>query len=374
MRSPASSRARSLAPWQRRHVMIARGRTATATLWFVMAATLPACNADKGASPAATTEHPANYSSSADAATEDTPAFESALPEAVDISDAGAKKFRLGGGTPDWLTADGDNVWVAGTRVGQGVARLNGEGRLDRSVAVGSVCAAMDVGYGSLRVPSCDNQKVLRVDLGTGRVIASVAVPGEGMFEESSVAAGENGVWVLSGTTHPRLVRIDPATNRVANAWPLPDGVAAVRAGLGAVWVTVRNGQLLKVDPRHGRVVARTKLGLGPQFLAVGAGSVWVMNQVDGTVSRVNPLDSTVTATVQVADFPITGGDIAAADDAVWVRTTDSLAIEIDPATNQVVTRLGPSVESGSVAIGSSQVWFSVEIFKTVYRLPRDAK
>lgn len=298
----------------------------------------------------------------------------SELPVPADVSEAGAEVFRLGKGVPDWLSADGDNVWIAGDKVGEGVARLNADGELDLSVPVGYVCAAMDVGYGSLWVPDCDEQEVLRVDLSTGRVIARIAVPGEGMFDESSVAAGENGVWVLSGITHPQLVRIDPSRNRVASMSRMPRDAAAVRSGLGAVWVTVAavSGQLLQVNPRDGLVQSRIEVGADPQFLAVGAGSVWVMNQFDGTVSRVDPRRKTVTATVHVADLPITGGDIAAASDSVWVRVTDALAVEIDPATNEISARLGPSVGSGSTAIGSHSAWFSVEVFNTIYRIPQD--
>lgn len=343
-------------------------------LMFVIAATAPACSAEKGttSTPSGETTE-TSTSTTTTASTNGEPAPTIKLPSRESASQAGAQRIRLGDGVPDWLTADGENVWIAGDGVGEGVARMNSHGKLDLTAAVGTVCAAMDIGYGSLWVPSCDDQKVLRIDLATGRVDARIAVPGEGMFPESSVAAGENGVWVLSGTAKPELVRIDPATNKVANTWPMPERAAAVRAGLGSVWVTVNglpHAQLLQVDPDTGRVSARIRVGLGPRFLTVGAGAVWVMNQADGTVSRVDPQDGTVTATVTVSQYGISGGDIAAADNSVWVRISDPLAVEIDPTTNTAVTQLGPSVESGSVAIGSTDVWFSVEINNSIYRLP----
>ena len=44
---------------------------------------------------------------------------------------------------------------------------------------------------------------------------------------------------------------------------------------------------------------------------------MWVLNQTDGTVSRIDPLTNEVVATIQVG-VPGPGGDIAAGAWAVW--------------------------------------------------------
>ncbi len=68
----------------------------------------------------------------------------------------------------------------------------------------------------------------------------------------------------------------------------------------------------------------------------------------------------------------ISGGDIAASADVVWVRVVDdALAVRIDPRTNAVVDRLGPPAGSGGVAIADTSVWFTAHDKQSMWRLPR---
>jgi len=62
--------------------------------------------------------------------------------------------------------------------------------------------------------------------------------------------------------------------------------------------------------------------------------------------------------------------DLSAAADAVWVRTEEVLAVEIDPRTNEVAQRIGPPSGSGGVAITDDAVWFSAHDVHAVWRLP----
>jgi hypothetical protein len=79
-----------------------------------------------------------------------------------------------------------------------------------------------------------------------------------------------------------------------------------------------------------------------------------------------------VTATIKVSSGGISGGDIAASADAVWVRVTDdALAVRIDPRTNAVVDRLGPPTGSGGAAIAEASVWITAhDDRQAVWRLP----
>ena len=67
-----------------------------------------------------------------------------------------------------------------------------------------------------------------------------------------------------------------------------------------------------------GETVATIEVGAGARFFAVGAGAVWVQNNVDATVSRVDPTTDEVVATIVVDDFPIDGGDLAVGGGFVW--------------------------------------------------------
>ena len=56
----------------------------------------------------------------------------------------------------------------------------------------------------------------MRIDVGTGVLDQTIDLPFT-IRGESSVAVGEDGVWMLSEGTQPELVRIDPTTNAVAD-------------------------------------------------------------------------------------------------------------------------------------------------------------
>jgi YVTN family beta-propeller protein len=137
------------------------------------------------------------------------------------------------------------------------------------------------------------------------------------------LAAGAGALWVASGADD-RVLRLDPATGRVVATIPVaavaharlasPYGIAV---GDGAVWVTnALAGTVSRIDPRVNAVAATITVGRRPTRLAVGAGAVWVLNAGDGSVSKIDPARSAVTATIKV------GGDLTginAGAGGVWV-------------------------------------------------------
>jgi len=44
-----------------------------------------------------------------------------------------------------------------------------------------------------------------------------------------------------------------------------------------------------RIDPQENRVVETIAVGAGPGAITVGAGAVWVANNHDGTVTRIEP-------------------------------------------------------------------------------------
>lgn len=286
---------------------------------------------------------------------------------AIDIVEAGATHIDLTG-EPDWAAVAGGSAWVAVTG---GVRRIDGStGELDGLVAVpGVICLAMDVGLDSLWAGSCDQHLLARIDPVAGSLDTPfIDLPVVALQPEGSVGVGEGGVWLVS--IEHELLFVNPITNRVDDRWPLPDGAAAVRAGLGAVWVTVADeGELLRMDPADPRTARSIVVGEGPRFLAIGEDAVWVMNQADGSVSRVDAGGSVV-ATVKVSDAPIGGGDIAVGGGIVWVRTERDLVVGIDAATNEVIHRYGPPSGSGSVATDGDVVWVTAHDTSSLWRLP----
>ena len=265
----------------------------------------------------------------------------------------------------DWLAIADGAVWTA---AGRDIVRLDPvTGEVVNRTEILGICLGFDVGYDSLWAGSCDDPAIWRIDPKNGEVLATVPLAVDGIQDEGSVAAGEGGVWVVS--TANELIKVDPVTNEVVGSWPLPVGAAAVRAGLGSLWVTVSTAdQVLRVDPLDPTAQTPIDVGAYPRFLAVGEDAVWVLNQRDGSVTRV-AADGTVVATIKVSP-PIEGGDIAVGGGFVWVQPGGELLVRIDPVSNDVVATYGPRSGSGGVAANEDAVWVSAHDVSTVWKLP----
>lgn len=287
------------------------------------------------------------------------------------MSDAGASAITSEP-DPDWVTITDDAAWVA--NVGEGIGRYDlATGELVGEVETrGRICLAMDAGFGSLWAADCLEMAILRIDEATGEVRASIAVPFDTVLPpESSVAVGEDAVWVLSSGDDPRLARIDPATDEVTDTFEAPRGAAGLRASANALWVTLPDaGQLLRLDPVDASVQATIEVAAGGRFLAAEDEAVWVLGAGEAVVSRVDPASDEVVASIRVGESPVSGGDINVGGGFVWARVSDSLVAQIDPVTNSVVARFGEPEGSGSADADGEALWISAHDVLTVYRVP----
>ena len=284
--------------------------------------------------------------------------------EPPSIEAAGARRISVSPAA-DWLMIVDGNVWTA---KGPGIAQLDPvTGQTGAFTELRGICLGFDAGYDSLWAGGCDDPAIWRIEPATGEVLATIDLPVAAIEEEGSVAAGEGGVWVVS--TEHQLIKIDPTSNTVAGTWNLPAGAAAVRAGLGSLWVTVSDAnQLLMIDPSDPTRQTAIPVGAYPRFLTVGGDAVWVMNQHDGSISWVSAA-GTVLGTTRIADR-IEGGDIAFGGGSVWVQPGGQLLVQLDPSTGEVVAEYGPRSGSGSVAADDAAVWVSAHDVNAVWRLP----
>jgi len=275
-------------------------------------------------------------------------------------------------GFPDWLEIGFGSVWVSNPGTGA-VQRIDPQtNKIVAEVKVNRPVAAMAVGYDSVWVASRADKAIVRIDAKANTVAATIPVTVAD--SEGSVAAGEGGVWALTDRKGV-LSRIDPETNKVVAEVAVKPNSFAAMVGFGSIWVTntgeprtTENGSVQRVDPKTNAVVATVAVHSQPRFLAVGEGAVWVLNQRDGTVSRIDPATNTVAATIETG-VAGAGGDIAAGEGGVWVRGTRTLLAVIDPKTNQVVKRFGPSMGSGAVRAGGGKVWVSAHDVNKVWAL-----
>jgi DNA-binding beta-propeller fold protein YncE len=291
------------------------------------------------------------------------------LPPIVAMDAAGAKAIPAGN-RADWVIIAANAAWIA--NVGGGVRRydVSTAAELGTTPVPGYICQAMDIGFHSLWVVDCDHNTVVRIDVATGTVTATID-PGIGrLAEEASIAVDESGVYVMCTEPDHRVAHIDPATNAVAGTFTAPSNAAALRAGFDSLWFSrAAPGELTRVDPVDGSELSTVVAGAGARFLAVGADAVWVLANIDGTVTRVDRNGKAV-ARIKVADRSIEGGDIAVGGGFVWARVTDAVVAQIDPVTNTVVRRVGEPAGSGSVAADEAAAWISAHDVATVWRLP----
>jgi ABC-type transport system substrate-binding protein/DNA-binding SARP family transcriptional activator/DNA-binding beta-propeller fold protein YncE len=163
--------------------------------------------------------------------------------------------------------------------------------------------------------------------------------------EADALAAAPNSVGVVDGR-HDRL-------KIVIRAGGEPGGIAA---GAGAVWVTDTASDLLLRIGQNGRSLDRIPVGHRPTGVAVGDGQVWVVNQLDRTVSEVNPRALRQVRSIQVGNG---AGAIAFAHGSVWVaNATDYTLSRIDPDSGRVKT-IHLAGDPGGIAPSSQGMWVS---------------
>lgn len=256
--------------------------------------------------------------------------------------------------------------------MGKGITRYDlATGDMLSEIETNDICLAMDEGFGSLWAGDCVENTLLRIDVTTGEQVATISLPFS-LPSESSVAVGDDGVWMLSTGAQPDLVRIDPATNEVADTFPAPSGATALRAGDGSLWITrAHAGQLLRVDPATGEELVEIDVAAGSTFLAFGEGGVWTMGST-GEVVHVDPATNSVVAIIPTGGR-VEHGDVAVGGGYVWARISETLFAQIDPTTNTVVARYGPPSEgSGGIDADDQAVWVSDYLGQTLWRLPLD--
>ena len=291
------------------------------------------------------------------------------LPPITDLVEAGAQVIEANP-LPDFAVTAAGYLWVGG--VGMGIGLISPEGEvIDDWEIPGGSCGAMDVGFEWIWSATCEGPGLVALAVeGQGNPPKSIEVGGIMPDSEASVGAGEGAVWMIVDHVPRQLVKVDHQTLAVVARYDIEGSGTAVRAGEGGVWIAdVISNTIKRFDPATEAVVATIEVGRKPQFLAVGEGAVWVMNQADGTVSRIDPTSNTVVATIRLGE-PIQGGDIAVGGGYVWLRGSDTLLFKIDPATNAIVARYGPSSGSGSVAADDNAVWITAHDITTIWRLP----
>jgi YVTN family beta-propeller protein len=129
--------------------------------------------------------------------------------------------------------------------------------------------------------------------------------------------------------------------------------------GLAVVLAAVVIAGSAGASPGPLRISATVPTGKHPAGVALAGGSVWVTNDVDNTVSRINPATNAVTATVKLhgANFP-DPSFVAAGEGALWVvaHTTGTVS-RLDLRTRRVTATGAVPGGAGGIALDAGSVW-----------------
>jgi YVTN family beta-propeller protein len=172
-----------------------------------------------------------------------------------------------------------------------------------------------------------------------------------------------------SSITPDTLGAVDISSSSVGEVVSLqtePTQVATDRTG--DLWVTSTSaGTVTRVDPANSST-STIKVGNDPDGICVAPdGSVWVAESGSGTVSRISPRTNTVVGTIRTR----AGASAVAADSSgVWVANTlDGSVSKIDTSTDRVVRTVPVGSEPEGIAIGGDSVWVSLGGDDSVVRL-----
>lgn len=175
-----------------------------------------------------------------------------------------------------------------------------------------------------------------------------------GAGRPDGVAYGNGAAWITD-SAGDLLLRVDSA-RRVTDRIPVGRGPAGVAAGDAQVWVANElDGTVSEVNPRAGTVVATIQVGNGPEAIGFGFGSVWVANMTDSTLSRIAPASGHVVATIALGGTP---AGLAIGDQGIWVTSADTgRLLLVDAGRNRVSGAFPIGGSPGGVAVGGGSVW-----------------
>jgi virginiamycin B lyase len=264
---------------------------------------------------------------------------------------------------PAWVTFT-DAALIADEH---GLFRIDAKkNELGTAVAtVNQPCGGAVSAFGSLWIPNCGDQKLVRLDPKTWKVTATIAT-GTGSASPA-LAANADSVWMLTDN-RTTLSRVDPEQNLVVAELRLPAGCNSLAFGETALWVTCPSkDRVLRIDPLTNLVDKRIEVSAQPKALAIAEGSIWVLCQKDGKVERIDPKTNKVSKTIEL-NVAGAEGSMAAGQGSIWVTMAGFPLTRIDPGADKVVQQFW-GAGGGAVHVGLGSVWLTNVHEGTLWRL-----
>lgn len=186
------------------------------------------------------------------------------------------------------LVAAPGAVWAVGNASGT-VTRIDSRtGRVTSTVPVGAAPYDAEWGFGSLWVASSGEGTVWRIT--GGKVVKKIKIG----IEPNGLTAYGGALWV-SDHTIGKVVRIDPATNRITGTVHLP-GADWITGYRGSLYVSQETDVVTRIDARTLKVTGSVKTARNPLGSAIVGGRLWVPCIDANTIVVVDPSTMKVTA------------------------------------------------------------------------------
>ena len=208
-------------------------------------------------------------------------------------------------------------------------------------------------------VLSLGDQLLTAIPLGGGATPRTIGLQGS----PTGIAAGGGSAWITfgfgaAGERAGALLRVSATTLDKDQNIPLPTGADAIAYGAGGVWVANElENSVTKIDPQTRAIASTVSVGEQPVAIVAGDGSVWVAHLVSRTIWRLDPANLAKTKEIAIRDQPTA---IALGFGRVWVTSAagNSLVV-IDATSNGIVSTL--SLEHGprGIAAGPDAIWIA---------------
>jgi streptogramin lyase len=141
----------------------------------------------------------------------------------------------------------------------------------------------------------------------------------------------------------------------------------AVAAAAGSVWFTdYGTNRLVRVDPATNRVGGRIATRPGPVWFALAGDELWVADQMGNAVQRIDPAATRITTTVATPGGPL---DVGLGGGSLWVPTGSGRMwrVNLDDPRRVTESRWPRGIFVAQPALGS--LWLLDFAGRTTWRI-----
>lgn len=187
-------------------------------------------------------------------------------------------------------------------------------------------------------------------ELEPSRAAPRDVVTGTGL---GAIAADDRGIWICHASSHS-LTRLDPETLEITAVQMFSCAPVAVAIGADAVWVACRNGWVFRLLESGSNAEGVARVGNGVRALAATDGRVWVLRE-GGQLTQLDPMDGEPIMNATLGRGTV---DLAADQDAIWVaRRSGKRLLRIDPRSGRTEDAVPLPGVPVALAIAAGRVW-----------------